>query len=331
MTHPDWPDMKTGLNPYGLTYHLGLQGLGSDRQNPDGGGLEVFIALARELGACVLEIFNPWLETMSDDEVLALKVRLAELGMTPTISGGVITDDPEAVFRSARLLDAKTIRFTLSTVLCGDRAARDDWDEMVIAVRKAVRSIGDRAADNGIVAAIENHQDFTSEELVDFCGLSPGVGITFDMGNTFPVAEPPLEFTRTIAPHIRHLHLKDYQLQFTDEGFRLHRCAIGDGVVPFAEMFSIIGEHHETMTAALEPGALDARHVRLFTPGWWERYPPRPATQLAACLFAGHRHRIDEKVLHRTPWEAGEDHKLAAYELAMIRRSAQNMKQLGIL
>ena len=38
----------------------------------------------------------------------------------------------------------------------------------------------------------------------------------------------------TIAPHVRYLHLKDYRVQFTDEGYRLVRCAIGDGAVPFA-------------------------------------------------------------------------------------------------
>ncbi len=30
----------------------------------------------------------------------------------------------------------------------------------------------------------------------------------------------------------RHVHLKDYRVQFTDEGYRLVRCAIGDGAVP---------------------------------------------------------------------------------------------------
>ena len=69
----------------------------------------------------------------------------------------------------------------------------------------------------------------------------------------------------------RHVHLKDYRVQLTDEGFRLVRCAIGDGAVPFPEMVAILAEHHETLPAVLEPGALEARHVRLFTPDWWQR------------------------------------------------------------
>ena len=72
-----------GLNPYGLTYHLGLQGAGGPRANPKGAGLEGFIAIATELGASVLEIYDPWLRAMSDDELRALRDRLASLGMTP--------------------------------------------------------------------------------------------------------------------------------------------------------------------------------------------------------------------------------------------------------
>ena len=49
------------LNPYGLTYNLGLQGSRGPRANPRGAGLEGFIAIATELGARVLEIYDPWL------------------------------------------------------------------------------------------------------------------------------------------------------------------------------------------------------------------------------------------------------------------------------
>ncbi|TIU03340.1 MAG: sugar phosphate isomerase/epimerase, partial [Mesorhizobium sp.] len=49
--------LRLGLNPFGLTYHLGLQGRGTPRHNPDGAGLEGFIALAQELGARTLEIY----------------------------------------------------------------------------------------------------------------------------------------------------------------------------------------------------------------------------------------------------------------------------------
>ena len=61
--------LDIGLNPYGLTYTLGLQGQGTPRANPKGRGLEGFIDIATELGARTLEIFEPWLARMDDDEL----------------------------------------------------------------------------------------------------------------------------------------------------------------------------------------------------------------------------------------------------------------------
>ena len=129
-------------------------------------------------------------------------------------------------------------------MLCGDRnALGEKWKELVADVRAALADRGPRAFDEGRVLAIENHQDFGSDELVDFCETTRGVGICFDTGNTFPVAEAPLDFTRRVAPHVRHVHLKDYRVQFTDEGYRLVRCAIGDGAVPLPAMLDLLAAH----------------------------------------------------------------------------------------
>ena len=142
-----------GLNPYGLTYHLGLQGAGGPRANPKGAGLEGFIAIATELGAKVLEIYDPWLRALSDDELRALRDRLASLGMTPIVSSGLMMGPFESALRSARVLDAKVIRHGLTTVLCGDRhALGEKWKELVAEVRAALADRGPRAADEGRTA-----------------------------------------------------------------------------------------------------------------------------------------------------------------------------------
>ena len=129
---------------------------------------------------------------------------------------------------------------------------------------------------------------------------------------------------------MRHVHLKDYRVQFTDEGYRLVRCAIGDGAVPVAAMLDILAARGETLTAVLEPGALEARHVRFLRPEWWSFYPPKPASGFAACLAAARVNRLADDADTRTPWERGEDATIADYELAMIRRSAANMRALGL-
>jgi 3-oxoisoapionate decarboxylase len=322
---------KFGLNPYGLTYHLGLQGAGGPRANPKSVGLEGFIGVAQELGARAIEIFDPWLRALGNDELAALRERLRALDMAPIVSSGLMMGPFESALRSARALDAKVIRFGLTTVLCGDRHALGaGWSELVAKVGAALAEYGPRAADEGRVLAIENHQDFGSDELVAFCEASRGVGITLDTGNTFPVAEAPLAFTARVAPHVRHVHLKDYRVQFTEEGYRLVRCAIGDGAVPLAEMLDLLSGRHSDLAAVLEPGALEARHVRWLTPQWWNLYAPQSAPALAACIAAARKNRLPDDADTRTPWEKGDDGALVDYELAMIRRSAANMRALGL-
>jgi sugar phosphate isomerase/epimerase len=314
-----------------MAYHLGLQGAGGPRVNPKGAGLEGLIAIATELGAKALEIHDPWLRALSDDELRALRDRLAALEMTPVVSSGLPMGPFESAMRSARALDAKIIRYALTTVLCGDRhALRDKWKELVAQVRAALAERGPRAFDEGRTLAIENHQDFGSEELADFCENARGVGICLDTGNTFPVAEAPLDFTRRVAPHVRHVHLKDYRIQFTDEGYRLVRCAIGDGAVPIAAMLDILAARGETLTTLLEPGALEARHVRFLRPEWWSFYPPKAAPAFAACVAAARVNRLADDDDARTPWERGDDAAIVDYELAMIRRSAGNMRAIGL-
>ena len=209
--------------------------------------------------------------------------------MTPIVSWGLMMGPFESAMRSARALDAATIRCGLTTVLCGDRAALGDgWPELVAKVGAALREYGPQVADEGRMLAIENHQDFGSDELVAFCEEPRRASASASTPATrFRSSRRRSISTARVAPHVRHVHLKDYRVQFTDEGYRLVRCAIGDGAVPFAEMLDLFSAHHPKLTAVLEPGALEARHVRLLTPEWWRVYPPKSAR--AACRAASRR------------------------------------------
>ena len=326
--------LRIGLNPYGLTYHLGLQGAGTPRMNPNGAGLDGFLRIAEEIGALTLELHNGWLVTLSDEEGLKLRERIARSGMTPVISLGPPFEGMPSALYSAKLVGASIVRLGLTPVLCGDRAACGSaWRDYVRHARATLREFAPIAADAGISFAIENHQDLGSQELIDFATeAGPNVGICLDTGNPLAVGEEPVTFARKVAPLVRHVHLKDYNAQWTDEGYRLVRCAIGDGYVPFTDIVVALAEHHPQLTASLEPGALEARHIRLFRPEWWNGYPERTARELGPCLAAARRRRLDENADWRTPWEANRPpDELIAYELAMIRRSAANMKSLGLM
>jgi sugar phosphate isomerase/epimerase len=322
--------IRMGLNPYGLTYHLGFQGRGTPRANPNPAGLEGFIRLGETYGAKVLELSDSWLAAT---DLAALKQRLDGLDITPVVSSGLQHGDVDACLGYAAALGADRIRFALTPILCGDRnAAGARWHELVAGVRDKLGPAARKAAAAGVTILIENHQDFTSRELVGFCEeFGPSVRIVYDTANNFPVAESPLDFTRVVAPYVRYVHTKDYNVQFTSEGYRLCRCPSGDGAVPFKELFEILGQHNETMLAAIEIGALEARHVRLFTPDWWHGYAPKQAEELAAALLAAQRNKLPEDADYRTPWERNADHELVAYELGQMEKSVANMRALGFM
>lgn len=324
--------MRVGLNPYGLTYTLGIQAAGTPRANPEAGGLERFIEIAEEIGADLIELHLPWLTAMDEGGLAALKTRLDGLGMLPVVASGLPHNAPDDALRAASALGAPTIRLALTRVLCGDRAEHDDWPALVDEVRRTLATFAERARAQGVTLAIENHQDFGSRELVALCEeAGEGVGICYDTGNSFPVAEAPMSFTEVVAPHVRHMHLKDYQCQPTREGFRLVRVAGGEGAVPFKELVETVQKASPDVTASIEIAALEARHVRLLTPRWWRGYAPKGAEDLAACLLATRENALDEKADARTPWERGDDGALAAFEVDQVRKSAANFKAMGIM
>src|SRR5262249_13006840 len=156
---------------------------------------------------------------------------------------------------------------------------------------------------------------------LEFCELGgPAVGICLDTGNPLAVAEEPLAFFRKVAHKVRHIHLKDYRCQPTEQGYRLVRCAIGDGAVPFEELQPILGEHHEVLRATVDPGALTARHVELLTDKWWQGYSSR--WDVSACLEAAKRNALSPDEDYRTPWEKQEPIELVQqFEVEQFMKS----------
>jgi 3-oxoisoapionate decarboxylase len=325
--------LRIGLNPYGLSYSVGLEGLGTPRANPRPLGLDGFIAFAKTLKAACIELDWRWLAPLGDGDLA--RVREALHGTIPIYSywlaqqAGETLTDP---VRRASAIGASIFRLHLTPVLEGARASWGPrWDEMVAHARQTLKQEVSKALDAGLIVGIENHQDFGSEELLAIAEeLGPQVGLVLDTGNPFAVGEDPLAFARRAAHRICHVHLKDYMAAFTTEGYRLVRCAIGDGAVPFEEIMSVLEAKRSSLTASIEPGALESRHIRLFTSGWWQSYSYRDARELAIMLGRLRIRSLPDDADWRTPWErmvAGED--LVAYEMDQIHRSVDNLRRIG--
>src|SRR5205085_1495227 len=69
---------------------------------------------------------------------------------------------------------------------------------------------------------------------------SDAYGVCLDTGNPLSVGQEPVEAARRLGPLIRHVHLKDYTVHFAPEGYRLVRCAAGEGCVDFPAILEIV-------------------------------------------------------------------------------------------
>lgn len=328
---------QIGLNPYGFSHAVGLQAFGTPRANPDGTGLRGFIRIARDIGAQCFEFDGRWLAPLTSDEFARLA---GELPDSPRLCSywlqHVSGETLDEAIRATRAIGASTIRMHLTPVLEGARAKQGaKWQQMLKHARETLNREARKAADAGLDVAIENHQDFGSDELMVFAEeAGPNVGIAMDTGNAFAVAEDPVAFAKRVAPRIKHVHLKDYVSQFTPEGFRLIRCAIGDGCVPLQEVAEVFSRMmpEATLTASIEVGALDVRHIRVFAPDWWEGYPTRPVGELRIALDRLKTKRLDDNADYRTPWELNQSTAaIVDYELQQLRKSVANLKALGWL
>jgi sugar phosphate isomerase/epimerase len=274
--------MHIGLSVYGTTFGMGIHpASGRAAISP-----EQLLDRAISAGLEGVELPASWLHG-KDANAIARYAQERGLFITLETEGYDPGKLAEAIDLSIRL-GAGTIRTIVrGAKLGGDRrplAGRwQSFLQEVLAGLWEATVIAERA---GINLAVENHQDLASEELLWLCESigSQRFGITLDTGNTLATAEEPLDFARRVAPYIKNVHLKDYWIYLSEEGYHLVRCPLGQGVVDFPTLFKILAEVCPDVTTSIELGALEARHVRVLADDYWPDYPPRSATQLASVL-----------------------------------------------
>jgi sugar phosphate isomerase/epimerase len=329
--HP--PDrLPYGLCVYGLTYACGLAWAGTEKANPAPLTARQVIDLAAGWGLSMAEL--PIAMLGEEPEALRdLRAHADERQLGFVIAGGRV--QAESLVRDLKVaaaLGAPTVRCTLSGILCGDRRGfPGGWRNHLQTCTEALEAVLPEAERLQIAIAVENHQDADSEDLLALCRRfeSPWLGVTLDCANPLAVLEEPVAFARKLAPYLRHAHIKDYTLHRAENGFRLVRAPLGDGVVPFPELLEILDAQERPITRSIELAALQARLIPWLERSWWDEYAPRDARDtLPALEFVWQRMRPDEEDW-RTPFERDRPaEELAAYEWEQHRRSLEYLRRL---
>lgn len=176
------------------------------------------------------------------------RARAAQKGLFVVADGGQVEREMlEHLIPAAAGLGASTLRVVMSGVLGGDRRPLSGrWHAHLATCRDILSEALPLAKEHGVVIAVENHSDATSHDMQWLCEQldSEHIGITLDVGNVLAVCEEPFGYTERLLPFLRHVHLKDYTIHPSEEGFRIARCPLGAGVVDYPGLLSLIDGYH---------------------------------------------------------------------------------------
>lgn len=315
------------LTAYGMPHVMGYLATQDGRPHPKPLSPIELMDAAVELGLAGVEF--P-IADMSQAQIEAMRDALQSRGLHFVADFMALVDCDCDSFRgylraSARL-GAKVARALMSRILCGDRRTLSGgWEARLAAVAQRLRELLPLAQDLGLCIALENHQDATTEDFLrldDMTGHHPAFGVTLDTGNPLSVGQEPVEAARRLAPLIRHVHLKDYTIHFAPEGYRLVRCAAGDGCIDFARILEIVAGNGRDVTPGIEIAAQPTRTIPLLDPDWWSHYPPRHAHEFASALRVLWSKGRPADQPYSSAWERGADsNTVAAEEWDLVKRS----------
>lgn len=319
--------LPVGLAAYSFGYLCGFVGSSTARACPDPYDAYRLMDLAVAHGLGGVEFPPHWsLPGLTRADLEQARAYADARDLFIVIDGGVVdVKELRALLPAAAALGAGVVRVIASDILCGDRrAVRETWPAYLAEIVGRLRAVRDLAEEMGVAIALENHQDVTSAELLEICTAldSPCIGVTLDAINPLAVVEDPLAFARRVAPFIKNVHLKDYRVYNTSEGYRLARCAVGAGVLNVAEVCALLAREAPRAAVSIELGALQARHVRFLADDFWPGYPPRRVEDILPVLRLRDEHGRPGGEEWRTPWERDVSAaELAAFELGEIEES----------
>lgn len=323
--------MKIGLCAWSFTGVHRQAGRAMDPHTPEG-----LTRLAKDQGLRSVEFAAQWLGDCSPEERAVFAETRAGLNLFLDTGGDNYAADIAPLrqaIETAHQTGARAVRTTVSRLLEGNRTeyGAEGMRAYLEALVQPFKEVMPLAEEYGIPVGIENHQDLCSWELLSLCEKvgSPQLGVTLDVGNALAVGEHPLSFAERILPILKHVHIKDYAVHPTPSGYRLKRCAIGDGVVNWPEIFALFDREVPHVEGCIELGASVARHIRLLEEDWWATFPHRPLPEAIHAIRTLHQAARPSQEDWQTPHERGESPQARVeYEMAQLEASVAYLQGL---
>ena len=245
--------MKTGIDSY--CYHRFFGEVYPQQPPPPKRmTLEDFLRRAHELrvdGVSLESCFIPSLDAAYLTQVRGLLdeyglERVFAWGHPDGLEGGANRDAYREMircFESARLIGAKVMRVVGSSLMFRNQPHGPQIESLTAMFREAVKV----AEEYDIRMAVENHIDFTADEMLRLLGEvnSPWLGINFDTGNFLRLLDDPVKGMDKLAPYVYATHIKDLKVQkgvAADEWYFFSCTPVGDGVVDNGKLVQLLAD-----------------------------------------------------------------------------------------
>ena len=225
--------------------------------------LSDWIRMAGEVGLDGIEMYRPYLKTLESPALREYADEVAQAGLAVSMLTGyadlavppaerprqfaTLRDDIDlAVF-----FDAKIVRVTAG-YWPADCAAREALER----VAASLRGVLDYAEENGVTLALEDHPDIglKVDDFVAILDLTADdrLKVNLDTSNTMVPGDDIVDLTRKVKDRVAHVHVSDRSAD-------LEHQVVGEGAVPFGEIFSILKSAGYDGWLSLEAGGTKGR------------------------------------------------------------------------
>lgn len=263
--------MKTGIDSYCFHRYFGEV---YDNQ-PDPGKrmtYDDFLNRAVELEVAGVSLETCFLESQDEDYLKRLKEIMdrgsleciVAWGHPAGLEGGENVEalaDMERHFRTCQILGTSVLRMVGSHYGLRNTPHRPQMERLLGILKNSVK----KAEDLGLKLAMENHFDFTCDEMLEMFETmdSPCFGMTFDTGNAYRYGDEPVEAAKKLARYIHAIHFKDVAplAGGNPDDWFYHACTpIGQGVLDVPALVGTLEEAGYDGLYAIEFDYLDPKY-----------------------------------------------------------------------
>lgn len=247
--------MKIGIDSYCFHRFFG-EVYPQQKQPPFQMTMDDFLDYAKELGVDGVSLESCFFPSFEREYLADLKAKLDEFGFDRVFAWGHPDglergQNPEMYDEMVRSIDyAVAIGADVMRVVGSSFTWRKEpHGPQVKALIEQFRRAVPLAEQAGVKMAVENHIDFTGDEMVEMIEAvgSPHFGINFDTGNFLRLLDDPIKGMQKLAKYTYATHIKDLKINpdaAPDDWYFFSSAPVGDGLidnVALARMLKDVG------------------------------------------------------------------------------------------